>query len=522
MVTGRPARALLATLAVGALAVVGIDDPSHVPEPVRDRIQATATPAGSPLSVERPNVLMVTVDDLAADDMSYLPHVRELMGTEGVTFTDGLAPSPMCVPARASLLTGKYAHNHGAYTVRGPRGGYPAFEPQQSQTIAKALHDDGYETYFAGKYLNGYGKDGTAKEVPPGWTEWRATVDPSTYRFFNQRMNINGQLKQTKGYTTNVMTRQAERMIDRGRGSGKSWFAWINYVAPHVGGPASKDDPKKLYAGTPTARLKTTVPAVRDRNTFRKLKLPIVPNSFPSHDDRLPKAAPANRNVTKFDARDKKALNIVYERRIEAAQGLDRAVATLIDKLRQTGQLDRTLVVFTSDNGYAIGNHNLNGKLYQYDEPLRIPILMRGPGLPKGATVDTAVTNPDLAATILAATGVRPTWDMDGVDILPWVEAPAQVRVVPIEAWPVSGTQRIYFGVRVGAWTFARYRKGGEELYDRSTDPYEMHNLAADPDYRPVRKALLSMARRYRGCEGDTCPKDFYPAAELSELVADG
>ncbi len=244
----RPSRALLATLAVSALAVVGLDDPAQLPALVRAGLEPTPTPAFS-LPVERPNVLMVTVDDLAVADMAYLPRVRRLLQKRGVTFADAQAPTPICVPARGSLLTGQYAHNHGALTISGPNGGYSAFDDRD--TIATALQGAGYDTLFTGKYLNGYGRNGTELDVPAGWTDWRATIDPSSYRFFRPRMNINSRLVRSKGYTTDVMTRQARRMIGNERGV-RPWFAWVNYVAP--AGKASLTGPTEPRRARPACR----------------------------------------------------------------------------------------------------------------------------------------------------------------------------------------------------------------------------------------------------------------------------
>jgi arylsulfatase A-like enzyme len=500
---------LVARLPVSIPAILGIDDP--------DKPTAAPTPTpGVARPVRRPNILVITVDDLATIDMPYLPRVRRLMAKGGVAFADALAPTPLCAPSRASLLSGQYAHNHGSLTIRGPSGGYAAFS--QQDTIATALQSAGYDTLFTGKYINGYGKDGTELDVPKGWTDWRATVDPSTYNFFGPKLNINGTVERSKGYTTDVMTAHAQDMIGAKR-DGRPWFAWVNYVAPHVGGPVGEGDPKRLYPDTPAGTFQTTVPDPKDRGRYRKVRLPLKPSSFPDGDPTVPAHAPANAH--RFDALQQRALDTVYQRRIEAARGLDRAVAKLFRTLRRTGQLDRTLVVFYSDNGYAIGPHNMNGKRFHYDESLRVPLYMRGPGLPKGVEVHTAVTVPDLTATILAAADVDPPRPLDGVDVLPWVGAPAQVRVVPIAAWSAAKSaphiaRQVYAGVRVGGWTYVEYRRGGAELYDRTRDPFEMYNLAGDPAYDDLRASLSSLTERYRDCEADTCPRDFYPAEEMA------
>jgi arylsulfatase A-like enzyme len=504
---------LRSSVSVSAPALVGIDDPEKIPTAHRDALRPTPTPPFA-RPVQRPNVLVVTVDDLATIDMPYLPRVRRLMERGGVAFSDALAPTPLCAPSRASLISGQYAHNHGTLSITGPSGGYAAFSHQD--TIATALQAAGYDTLFTGKYINGYGKNGTEHDVPPGWTDWRATVDPSTYNFFNPKMNLNGVVAKSKGYTTDVMTKHAQEMIGAERGD-RPWFAWVNYVAPHVGGPAGPGDPKKLYPGTPAGRFETTVPDPKDRGYYRRVPLPLVPSSFPDGDPAVPPHAPAN--VRRFDALQKRALETVYQRRIEAARGLDRAMGRLFRTLRRTGQLDRTLIVFHSDNGYAIGPHNMNGKRFHYDESLRVPLYMRGPGLPRGVVVSTAVTVPDLAATIFAATGVEPPRPLDGVDVLPWIDAPAQVRVVPIAAWAAERARQQYRGVRVGPWTYVEYGRGGAELYERNHDPYEMHNLADLPAYAEVRSALSSLTERYRDCAGDTCPRDLYDATRLAEPI---
>ena len=425
----RSSRALLATLAVSALAIVGLDDPTRLPAPVRAELEPTPTPAFS-IPVKRPNVLMVTVDDLAVADMPYLPRVRRLMQKGGVTFADALAPTPICVPARASLLTGQYAHNHGALNISGPDGGYAAFDGPghdrdraPGRRLRHALHREVPERIRQERH---------ELDMPPGWTDWRATIDPSSYRFFRPRMNINSRLVRSKGYTTDVMTRQARRMIGNER-DGRPWFAWVNYVAPHVGGPVGEGDPKRVYAGTRAGRLKTTVPAREDRGRYRKVPLPLAPSSFPDGDASVPDPSAREQQALRRPGEDRADDGLPAPHRGGARPGSGGGLALPLPA--REGQLDRTLVIFTSDNGFAIGPHNLNGKLYHYDESVRIPVYMRGPGLPRGVSVPTAVTNPDLAATILAAAGVDSPRPLDGVDILPWIGAPAQVRVVPIEAW---------------------------------------------------------------------------------------
>lgn len=505
----RRKRAAVATAAMSALAVTGL-----VHEPAAVAAGPTRTPALE-RPAERPNLLMVTVDDLSALDMDYLPRVRKLVERTGVSFSDGIAPTPICVPARASLLTGQYAHNHGARTIEGPYGGYQAFD--DSSTVATSLQDAGYSTILAGKYLNGYGEGATRGDVPPGWDQWRATVDPSTYNFRSPKFNVNGEIIKSNGYSSTVITEHAKAGIAAERASGKPWFTWVNYVAPHHGGPSGPDDPKKIYPGTDAA-LSVTVPDAQDRGFYDNVQIPARPNLFPEDTSGYAKGSPGRG---KFNPRKKDALRIAYQRRLEAIRSLDRNIASLLGGLKKSGELKRTLVVFTSDNGFSNGYHNLNGKLWHYDESLRIPVLMSGPGVPRGRMVRTPVTNPDLAATLLAAAGAQPPRAPDGIDIMPWLSAPEQVRAIPISGWRVTdGSRQLWSGVRVGSWTYARLHTGQVEVYDRSSDPYEQHNLAAAPALAETVKALARLASRYDECAASTCPKDLYTAGRALDLGA--
>lgn len=466
----------------------------------------TRTPS-APRTRPRPNILLITADDAAITDLPWMPHVRKLLGTHGVTFADALAPTPICVPARASLLTGQYAHNHGAVTISGPRGGFQDF--RDHRTLPVALQRAGYATLFTGKYLNGY-QETAPHYVPPGWTDWRATSG-GTYNFFSQTLNINGRLLPVHRYTTYTMRDQANQMIRQRRGT-QPWFMWVNYVAPHFGDPSQPGDPMRKYRGT-SAAYPTTVPAPSDLNRYRHIHLPRRPDMFERNTRDKPRVSPAQRRL---DPQQKAAMRIEFERRIEALQGVDRAVASQVRTLRRTHQLRRTIVMFTSDNGYITGEHNFNGKLWHYNEIVRIPALMRGPGVPRGKVVRTAISNPDIEATILAIAHARSLRPLDGVDMMPWLRAAPQLRVIPIEGYAVSdGLRRRYAGVRVGPWTYIRYAHGAQEMYDRRIDPFELHSLVRRPAFARQLHQLHLLTVKYQACKANTCPKAFYPVSAL-------
>src|SRR6476469_1226558 len=468
----------------------GSDGGRHVvpkgPAPVRaPGAQDTILP-GKPLAPDpftrphrRPNLLMITVDDAAQKDMKYLPHVQHLMADEGTTLKNGIAPTPICVPARASLVSGQYAHNHGAVTINGAGGGFKSFPDED--TLPVWLQHAGYDTMFIGKYLNGYGEDGSEHYVPPGWSDWRATVDPSTYNFVRPTVNDNGSDRTYHRYSSDLFSDLTVDMLTDPARQQKPWYLWVNYVAPHTGGPDAPDDPSVKYPDDKHP-LKTTTPAPRDVDRFANLDLPRTADMFEKDTSDKAIIHATHRHV---DAVHRAEMREARQQRIEALQSVDRAVARTVRTLRSTGQLHDTYIAFTSDNGYVLGEHNLDGKLWYFREIAGIPMYLRGPGIQRGAA------------------GATPTRKVDGTNVIPWLDTGASRRVVPIEGYPVrGGTTPIYTGVIVGPWTYVENRRGRAELYYRKVDPWQLNNLRRDPRYHQQYKQLRKLTHEYRDCAG--------------------
>ncbi len=490
--------------AVGSAAARG----SAVPQ------RGGTSPVSGPRGFDpRPNILMITSDDAAPGDLPYLPNIEKLIADRGVTFTDAVSPDPICVPARASMLTGQYAHNHHAVTISGAGGGRQAFNP--NGTLPEWLQAAGYDTMFIGKYLNGYGDSGgVPTRIDPGWNEWAATWGPSTYNFTHPILNLNGLLRRYHEYDSKVFSYTTKQFLQRPIDQWKPWFLWVNYVAPHRGGPIQPNDPQRLHPNDPEAWIPTTHPAHRDQGSFAGISLPHEPNMFKTEPTEPGDGPPMSRTRRQM-------VRLGYQQRLEAEQSVDRGVAQTIATLKQTGQLANTVVIFNSDNGFLTGQHDRYGKLIHFNDSEQVPMVMAGPGIPHGTRVGTAVGLPDLATTIAAIAHARPTRPQDGVNFLPWLTKGYRDHAIPVEAYPVKGgTTPIYTGVREGPWTYVHWNKygGAEEMYDRSKDPFELHNLALDPAYRPQLRYFRRLDRRYRDCAGASCPKAFTRPSRLPQL----
>ena len=440
---------------------------------------ATAQAAADP----PPNVVVVMTDDQRAGELRAMRTVRTRLAAEGVSFTRAYATFPLCCPSRATFLTGQYAHNHGVMGNEWEEGGgYRAFDDAGSLPIA--LQRAGYTTAMAGKYMNEY----RGPEIPDGWTHWAARTNGET--LFDYRLNVDGRRvaygSDPREYQTDVVARRGARFIRREAGP-RPFFLWTSFFAPH--GESLRGEERW-----------NPRPAPRDRGRFAKLRLPEGPafderdvSDKPSFVRRTPRLTRAQRVDLRWRWRSRQA----------ALLAVDDAVDTLLGQLRRSGELDSTLVVFTSDNGFLMGEHRLEHKEQLYEEAARVPLILSGPGFDGGGEYEALAGNIDIAPTILAAAGVEPLREPDGV--------PLQELISDPDAWAgrdlLLETDRSA-AVRTPEWMYAehRTRSGTErELYDMRADPHQLRSLHADPGYADVRGELADRLDELRECAGAGC-----------------
>ena len=452
----------------------------------------------TPAAAAKPNIVVLMTDDQTLASMSVMTQTNRLIGDEGTTFTRSFVNYSLCCPSRATLYTGQYAHNHGVLGNGPPLGGYTRLD--KTNWLPLWLQAAGYRTMHVGKFLNGYGRLSAPTEVPPGFNDWHGTIDPSTYSFYNYTVNENGTLRtygaanEPEFYSTDFFARRANELIAAAAPSDQPFFMSVAFVAPHAGQPVEPDDP----AGQSTPAV-----APRHANAFSTVGLP-QPASF-NEADMSDKPALMQRRPLLTPARVA-AIQENYQQRLESLLAVDEAVASIVGGLETAGELDDTLILFTSDNGFFHGEHRVRqGKLLVYEPSIRLPLLMRGPGVPENESQSQLVTNADLAPTILDAADARPGRAQDGRSLLDLVEDPGVQwgRELLLEGGTNSGLT--YTALRNYRWKWVEHGNGERELYDLESDPDELANRAADPALAPLRNAMSARLAALRACAGRSC-----------------
>ena len=468
---------------------------------MRARIVLTALIAVlvvAPAAQAKPNIVVLMTDDQTLESMRVMTRTNTLLGGRGATFTRSFVNYSLCCPSRATLFTGQYAHNHGVLGNGPPAGGYGRLD--RSNWLPVWLQQAGYRTMHVGKFLNGYGRLAPT-EVPTGWNDWHGTVDPSTYRFWGYTVNENGILRsygtaarEPQLYSTDFFATRAKELIASAAPSEQPFFLSVAFVAPHSGQPRDPDDPQSQ--GTPS-------PAPRHVNAFATEPAPAAPSFNEADMSDKPLSMQRRRPISVVRAN---GIQENYRQRLESLLAVDEAVESILVALNTAGELKDTLVLFTSDNGFFHGEHRVQaGKLLPYEPSIKLPLLMRGPGVPRGETPGQLVTNADLAPTILDAADARPGRAPDGRSLLRLFEDPGVQwgRELLLEGGSNSGLT--YTGLRNYRWKYVEHTTGEVEMYDLVNDPDELTSLHADPAFTPIRTAMAARLAALRGCAGSSC-----------------
>jgi N-acetylglucosamine-6-sulfatase len=446
----------------------------------------------APAAQARPNIVVLMTDDQTLESMAVMPKTRALIGAEGTTFTRSFVNYSLCCPSRSTLYTGQYAHNHGVITNTPPNGGFTRLDT--STWLPLWLQAAGYRTMHVGKFLNGYGRD-APPSVPPGFNDWHGTVDPSTYNFYNFTVSENGVPRAYSGvYSTDFIAVRANELIATAAPSAQPFFMSVAFVAPHSGAPREADDPPGIA---------TTAVAPKYANAFASLPLPTPPSFNEADMSDKPLALQARPAISAVRA---VRIQEAYQQRLESLLSVDDAVESIVSALRSTGELDDTLILFTSDNGFFAGEHRVPaGKVLAYEPSIRLPLLMRGPGVPAGATAGQLVTNADLAPTVLDAAEAKPGRVEDGRSLLDLVGDPGVEwgRELLLEGGNAQGLT--FTGLRNYRWKYIEHTDGEVELYDLERDPYELQSLHPDPAFAGIKARLAARLAILRTCAGRTC-----------------
>ena len=424
----------------------------------------------------RPNIIFILVDDLRWDELGITghpfiktPHINRI-GSEGALFRNAFMTTPLCSPSRASFLTGQYAHTHGI-TDNVDR----SVASHKLITFPLLLRQAGYATAFIGKWH--MGNDDSPR---PGFDRWISFKGQGSY--LNPEINEDGKDVNAQGYITDLLNGYAVEFIKQPHD--KPFLVYLAHKAIH---------PEVMQHGDGSINLAEAerfIPAARHRSLFTGKKIPRRPSAM-----RTPAGKPALQRTIgdlpplgpKTATPDEAVLG-----RLRSVMAIEEGVGEILKALKETNQLDNTVIVFTSDNGYFYGEHGLSvERRLAYEESIRLPLLVRYPRLIKAGTVrDDFALNIDVAPTLLELAGVSAPVMFQGRSLVPLLKGAGSEwrRSFLIEYYSDKVFPRVrqmgYKAVRTERWKYIHYVEldGMDELYDLKADPYEMRNIINQPD----------------------------------------
>ena len=432
-----------------------------------------------------PNIVFILADDMRKDALKYMPKTKALLQSEGMTFENAFVSNPICCPSRATIMRGQYAHNTQVWWNGGETGGWEAYHTRgyEDDNAATTLKAAGYRTALIGKYLNQYQE--TTK--PKGWDEWFVNLHPRTSEYFNYDMNDNGTVKHfgstDSDYKTDVLRRQTRSFIAASATRPEPFFAYVAPTAPHL--PAT--------------------PAPRHAHAYDGIEGP----RLRSFDERNVSDKPSwMRRKDRLTADQIAAIDDRHERRVESLQAVDDLVGGVVDALNAEEVMDNTYIFFTSDNGYFHGEHRIPMEKYRpYEEDIRVPLVVRGPGIKAGSKTGKLALNTDYLPTFAELANASTPPYVDGRSLMGVLDGSATAwrHAILIEGPNHNGVPP-YRGIRTLDGTtqqkYIEYEGTPErEMYYLGADPHELDNKSVPPGGLATRLDAL------RVCKGDTCRK---------------
>jgi arylsulfatase A-like enzyme len=446
---------------------------------------------GSSSSPKQPNIVFLMTDDSHLREHDVIADMRPNGGfawvrSHGLEFNRMWSTDNVCCPGRTTALTGQTAYNHHILEAN------KTFKVINN-ALPSWMQDAGYETGFAGKYLNLYGVVYESRRYrrPPGWTYWEPLVNNLADEFQYTVLNRDDKVVKPKVFQSDWIANTARAQLDDALDHGKPAFVAWWATAPHFG-----SDPAAKYANT-QVDWKNTDGAYLEKDLSDK---PPAVQKAPKGYQIKPVGAFANA---------------MAEVQLRDLLSIDDQLKSLIDDLRHRGQLENTVFIVTSDNGYLLGEHQLVVyKEYAY-EAAQMPFMIAGPGFPAGEKSDAFVTNLDIAPTIARIAGAT-THAVDGRAIQDILRDPQQghERFLPLFIPNVSPTGQ---GVKTWRYKYVQYKDGSEELYDLQVDPYELESKNKDPQYATIKSEMQQLTQQAITCKGPSCrvpaPRDLQGAS---------
>ena len=484
---------------------------------------ATASPTPGVKQGARPNIILFVTDDqtLAAYNSRTMPYTVGAVSGPGTTFDQAIAVTPLCCPSRASMITGQYGHNNG---IVSNKPGYLALR-DKTNVLPAWLRAAGYYTAHVGRYLNEY-PHGAKPKPAPGWDEWIANLEPRSYYGYDLRVGRKtiefG--KKKKDYITNVINKRATEIIRKHAPKPQPFFLQVDHMAPHSG-PGTTKGP---CVGRDVAK-----PLAADYAQFAADPLPTPPSFNEADVTDKPSFV---QSVPPLSDKSVAAISQRYRCALASLAGVDRGMAQIDAALSQAGELENTVVIFISDNGFFYGEHRLpREKIRPYEEALHIPLAIRAPagvlGTQQVASSDDLVANLDLTPTILDFAGAAPCVApghcrvLDGRSLIPLMRGEGgwpQDRGLAVE-WKTNdesfntSSSCEFHGVRTLTQVYIEHVSvptppnglcvpaDEREHYDLTSDPFELQNLYPQAPSSPVgliEAALAVRTARLAHCAG--------------------